>query len=134
MQGPPLLALPVELKLQIFSYLKNDLQPSLMLLRRTHSTSRQMISAQDCVGVDNKTTKIRMFAAEQNYGFLFTPTQYPCYNCLKVIDRSGFDQYPFSKYVSADVWTGFGANARPLGAHRTFERQCDNCWIAEPRF
>ncbi len=120
---PPLLALPVELKLQIFSYLKNDSQPSLMLLRRTHSTFRQIISAQDCVGVDNNLTKTRMLVAEQDYPFLFAPNQYPCYVCLKVIDQSGFDKDFLLKRALAGAWPGFGANARPLGDPRAYQRE-----------
>lgn len=131
---PPLLALPTELKLQIFSYLDDDSQPSLMLLRRTHSTFRHIISAKDCIGLDSKIKRKRMLVAEHKYPFLFARDHSPCYgSCLDVLEGSQFDNYPYEKLQSTGLWLGVGARARPLGASRAFERKCDNCRVKESK-
>lgn len=130
----PLLGLPDEIKSQILSYLKKDFKPSLMLLRRTHSTFRRIILAEDCIGTNNRTKRRRMLAAEHKYRFLFAPNHYPCYgSCLKVLEGTEFDEYPFENFRFSAVWAGVGAKARPLGAIRAFERRCDYCRICESR-
>lgn len=83
--SPPL-SLPIVLKLQILSYFENEFQPTLMLLRRTHSTFRPIISAQVCIGANQRIKARRMLAAEHVYPFLFAPNHYPCYGrCLAVL-------------------------------------------------
>lgn len=132
---PPLLALPLEIKLQIFSYLETDLQPSLMLLRRTHSTFRHMIPINDCISLDSQIKRRRMLVAELKYPFLFAQNHYPCYGpCLAVLEGSQFDNCPFHHQLQfTGLWLQLGAIARPLGASRAFERRCDDCWAQGPR-
>lgn len=99
----PLLALPTELKLHIISYLhdKEDPEPTLIILPRTHHIFRQLtpfapyrfrvLSRWDPTLRESK--KKKLLQAERKYPYLFPPKTLPCYRCLCVMKRSNFDQY-----------------------------------------
>ena len=95
---PPLLILPLELKLQILSnFSDHDSDPShaltLMVLRRTHKILRRITPNPSRV---IPPTAERFLAAEGQYPYLFphecTPSRslvflYPCYDCIGLISR-----------------------------------------------
>lgn len=95
---PPLLALPTELKLQIFCYLKTDERPSLMILRRTHSSLRGLISREDCMGHNWAMQGERLFYAEQEHPYLIPAGYYSCYYCKRVLSASHFSEYGGKEY------------------------------------
>ena len=103
---PPLLALPVELKLQIFDHLSNHKYGELWLaiLRRTHPQLRCLIPRQImpsimpdtsfsvaiypeyCRSIDLRINLL--WLTESEYPYLFPPGFRPCFDCGEVVDTS----------------------------------------------
>lgn len=121
---PPLLALPTELKLQIFSYLKTERRPSLMILRRTHSSLRGLISREESIAQTSQLNTERMWNAEHDHQYLIPPGCFPCYICNQVLSASHFDDMKKRNGI-VDVE---GPKGRPLGCARAQDRACDDCW------
>ncbi len=86
---PPLLALPLELKLQIFSYLSG----SLIILRRTHSSFRHIIPRNRITSSPRRIRTAQLVFAEDNHSYLFPPDHYPCYVCFRALPGSQFDSF-----------------------------------------
>lgn len=137
---PPLLALPLELKLKILSnfsdYASESSDPdhalALMMLRRTHRSFRQIIPS--------PWKKIRpradhLLAAKRKHKYLFTlrcwcphPGHHcndytgsdylPCYECLELREcRGNFRNYHVASHGDYE-----------LGAEHAGKRICDKCW------
>ena len=103
---PPLLALPVELKLQIFYHLSNHKYGELWLatLRRTHPLFRYLIPRQTmpsvmpraslsvatyreyCRRMDFRMDLLRL--TESDHPYLFPPGFHPFFDCGEVVDSS----------------------------------------------
>lgn len=84
----PLLALPLELKLQIFSYSEDRYNCSLIILRRTHSSLRHIIPRRQLptwpVWVGRET---EFRSAENKHPYLFPLDRFPCYGCFRCFPR-----------------------------------------------
>ena len=89
---PPLLALPVELKLAIISHLPQDEFPTRACLRRTHSSFLTLIpkthvrSPLSDVDLPNQLLK-----TELEYVYLLPADHYPCYFCARVLPLEAFE-------------------------------------------
>ena len=82
----PLLRLPVELKQHIISYLFDDAFPSLVCLRRTHTTFLTVIpKAQIRSKLSEKNLFHQLCAAETLHPYLLPENHYPCYTCARVL-------------------------------------------------
>ena len=129
---PPLLALPVELKLHILSYLsvkKPFLSPgqnilSLMILRRTHRSFREIIPHAPYASVVRPSKLFLLLEAEINHPYLFPPNHYPCYGCLWLIEGSGFGR------CDTPAWDcDLEPHAvPPLQSKKAAGRRCNACW------
>lgn len=106
---PPLLALPIELKLQIFTHLSNHSYGLLWLtiLRRTHPLLRPLIPRQPMPipmpraslrppsyhdflqKVDLRMNLLRL--TDSDHPYLFPPGFYPCFLCGEVVDCGRLD-------------------------------------------
>lgn len=88
---PPLLALPMEMKLQIISYLPHDKSPNLACLRRTHKSFRVIIPKSD---IRSKSPPIilhrQLLDTELNHSYLLPLDHYPCYRCTAVLPSQNF--------------------------------------------
>ena len=88
---PPLLALPVEVKLKIISCLPHDEYPSQACLRRTHSSFLPLIPKSD---IRSKLTETelcnQLLRTELEYAYLLPPAHYPCYFCARVQPLDAF--------------------------------------------
>ena len=155
---PNLLTLPDELKLQILSNLYNDdNDPSnaltLMILRRTHKSLRQLIPNPWKAA---RPTAKHYITAERRYPYLFPfrctcnlsgpcysdrcPGPYfdlfPCYDCLRVIKWGDPYDIPrnknFKNYEIAYLREGEGdpweAHWDDPGSKHAQDRICDECW------
>ncbi|CAF9927109.1 MAG: hypothetical protein ALECFALPRED_003622 [Alectoria fallacina] len=144
---PPLLALPLELKEQIFAELSSHEggELSLTILRRTHPVFRYLVPRKPLALVTpyqpgdtpskreyNRTLDIRrerLLFAELNHPYLFPPDLYPCYTCGEVLGGSHFEPYTSRYFRSGCLDT----RHMPLGtsaAHGTGssnERKCESC-------
>ena len=81
-----LLALPLELQLEIISLLAHDEYPSLACLRRTHSHFLALIpKAQIRSGLSRTEVCSQLRKTELEYGYLLPPEHYPCYFCARVL-------------------------------------------------
>lgn len=124
---PPLLALPLELKLQILSYLPtkgvyND-DVSLIVLRRTHRLFRNIIPRAPYNGAPYKSKFKR---AERQHLYLIPPMTYPCYYCRRVLEVSDFGRSDIpQKWYSSNSAPGV---VRPLGSTELDDRWCNDCW------
>lgn len=120
----PLLALPLELKYEIISHLCDGNDPesklALMLLRRTHSLFRQLITRKQCLTQGYMIAK-QLFLAERNYPMLFLPGMRPCYYCKRLL--LGFE-FVFQR--SFEVFT-CDEQKIPFGADDAMGRQCVQC-------
>ena len=126
---PPLLTLPTEMKLHIISYLLDtedfgDFDPSLIILRRTHSTFRAIIPSTpygppvlDDLMLRYAREK-RLLQAERHHPYLIPPNKFPCYGCQLVLDSSTFGNFNLlssdSGLGDSEVFTG--GRILPLGA------------------
>ena len=123
----PLQALPTELKLQIISYIpdKEDPEPTLIILRRTHRTFRDIIRpAPYGPPVPFNTTlrearKNRLLQAEHKYPHLIPRNMLPCYRCLCVLDHLKFD-------LLEGEMPG-GGRTKFLGYREAHTRFCSRC-------
>ena len=89
---PPLLTLPVELKLEIISHLPHDEYPSRACLRRTHSSFLQLIPKADIRSkLSDTELSNQLLKTEMEYAYLFPPDHYPCYMCARVLPLGAFD-------------------------------------------
>ena len=103
---PPLLALPIELKLQIFDHLSNHEYGHLWLaiLRRIHPLLRYLIPRQTMPSVMSRSyfsvatyraltrrmdIRIKLLRlTESDHPYLFPPGFHPCFDCGEVVDSS----------------------------------------------
>lgn len=90
---PPILALPLELKQQIPSYLCGDdiecSNVTKMILRRTYLDLRNIISSDyHFVSKLGFTKAWQMFFAEREHPNLIPPNHHPCYQCYKLLGIS----------------------------------------------
>ena len=115
-----LLALPLELQLEIISLLAHDEYPSLACLRRTHSHFLALIpKAQIRSGLSRTELCSQFRKTELEYEYLLPPKHYPCYFCARVL--------PHEALTSVFVW------GRPLTVdperRGTFgNRCCNDCY------
>ena len=116
---PPLLALPVELKMQIFAHLSHRKYGELWLtiLRRTHPLLRCLISprirpiarprgshsvaasSRYCRRMDLRIQLL--WVTESEHPYLFPPGFHPCFNCGEVVDSSHLDTYRYTATPNA---------------------------------
>ena len=158
---PYLLTLPDELKLQILSnFYSDDSDPrnalTLMILRRTHKSFRQLIPNP---WKEARPTAKHYIAAERRYPYLFPnactctrPSRhsnhceypcylsFPCYDCLRVIERGVWDGPPYDepyhdnfKNFEVAHWKSKEDYYRhpyrdTLGGKHAQDRLCDECW------
>lgn len=144
---PPLLALPLELKQQIFADISEfeDGELWLTILRRTHPMLRYLIPRKTIAPVtpysrNNMSIRLqyyrtleirkdRFLFAEVNHPYLFPPDFYPCSSCGEVLSGSHFEPYR-PRYVSEGL-----KNTRhiPLGSVAAHDlgspdqRLCKSC-------
>ena len=90
--SPSLVTLPVELKLEIISYLPHDEYPTRACLRRTHPSFFHIIPKSD-IRSRLALTKFadQLLETELEYAYLFPPEHYPCYLCVRVLPLGAFD-------------------------------------------
>lgn len=138
---PPLLALPVELKLKILSNFSDHASDpghalTLMILRRTHKSFRLIIPNP---WRDIRATEEHFLAAERQHSYLLPfecrchPTCtsqhcpeprysfFPCYDCKKLVRRRWFCNYRIAYFRDDTPWD-------LLGAENAQDRICDSCW------
>ena len=146
---PPLLALPLELKLQILSSFSDyDSDPdhalALVILRRTHKSLRDIIPNP---WKSAEPAKEHFLAAERQHPYLFPwrcscehypecipehysepfPLFYPCYYCMRLKDRFEFRNYVIA--IDDDEPAPRNINEK----QPAILRKCDHCWWAELR-
>ena len=117
----PILALPLELKLLIISYLSDDEDGhsifTMMILRRTHPAFRDIVPRDHRFASNSNTLKrTLLYLAETKFPYLIPLSHYPCYGCRKVLHRSHFD-------LDIESW---GVVA-PIGWQSLSRRPCDEC-------
>lgn len=90
---PPLLVLPVEIKLEIISSIPHDRHPTLACLRRTHSSFLNLIPK---ATIRSKLSRLalcdQLLTTETHYAYLLPPDHYPCHVCARVLPT---DAFPF---------------------------------------
>ena len=119
---PPFLALPLELKLQIFSYFRDTPDCSLRILRRVHSSLRHVIPRGRSTfpySISVRTAELR--TAEEKHPYLFPPDHSPCYRCYDVLPGSSFDDSYSDLRFAIDIM---------LFGREIFrdERTCNGCY------
>lgn len=118
----PLLALPLELKLEIISYLIPSDTPDLALLRRTYSSFHAAIPKSQ---LRSKPTALelrdQLFNAQFFYSYLLPNQHLPCRECSILFPRDTFDER--WKVV---VMSHYGGN------DDGYVGFCFNCWIRRP--
>lgn len=139
---PPLLALPLEMKLKILSNFSDHASDpghalTLMILRRTHKSFRLIIPN------PWKTilpTREHFLAAERQHPYLFPwKCQYhysncnlnhcfgsrvslhPYYDCVRLVRSCWFRNYKIAHFKD-DAWEDL------IGAENAQDRMCDGCW------
>lgn len=91
---PPLLALPVELKLQIIWHIPRDEYPLLACLRRTHSSFLDLIPKAHIRSQLSETELCKqLIKTELEYAYLLPSGHYPCYVCAKILPLDSFVEY-----------------------------------------
>ena len=135
--SPPLLALPLELKLQILSYLSvddpdDDDDVSLIILRRTHRSFRNIIPHAPYTSKDRTHNGLQLEQAEFEHPYLIPPLNYPCYQCLRVMEVSAFGRsdvrmHWYSSVLDLGVIT-------PIGSSWSNDRKCNACWDDAGRY
>ncbi len=153
---PPLLTLPLEIKLQILSYFDDDTDDvenelTLMVLRRTHKSLRQIVpkpwNGSSPGRRKRKLTRKHLLVAERNYPYLFPwqcgcaeptcrsndcPKPYftffPCYECRRLMDRDNFENYQIAYFRDEhDRWFGPDTPWDLMGGEHARHRLCDEC-------
>lgn len=133
---PPLLRLPNELKLHIFSYFSEaeDFEPTLIILRRTHRAFRDIIPPipygpprrGDLACTKSREQKLLVAENRANrHLYLIPPNMFPCYWCLLVLDSSAFGTPP---RLAANRHLFQGLLYLPLGSPQAWARTCKRCW------
>ena len=158
---PYLLTLPDELKLQILSNFYNDHSDprnalTLMILRRTHKSFRQLVPNP---WKEARPTAEHYITAERRYPYLFPNAcactrpsghsddhcyrcylSFPCYECLRVIKRGVWDGPPYDvpynenfRTFEVAYWKLEGDYYErtywdTLGGEHAQDRVCDECW------
>ena len=127
---PPLLALPLELKLHILSYLHLDdddyADLSLIILRHTHRSFRNIIPHAPYASKDKTHNEFQLDRAERQYPYLIPPMTYPCYGCLGIVECSGFGRHDIGR-----GWYSSDSAPRvvvPLGSPKASLRTCNACY------
>ena len=148
---PPLLALPLEIKLQILSNFDDDTDDvenglTLMVLRRTHKSFRQIIPNPGNRASPGRKQRSRprkhLLVAERKDTYLFPwhcgcwestcrskdcPEPYfmffPCQDCGWLEDRNKFKNYELAYSIlrSATSWD-------LIGGEHAEDRLCADCW------
>ena len=147
----PLLALPLETKLQILSNFSEDAADpenaiTLMILRRTHSSFRQIIPNPWDESLPDHG---HVLATERQHPYLFPwecrcsgqacrsdhcPNPYyffyPCYRCLKLLSRhDNFCNYQMAhsrlRHEGKDGGEGL---SEVMGGENIEDRLCGECW------
>lgn len=110
-----------------------------MILRRTHKSFRRIIPNP---WNESDPRDDHFLAAERKHKYLF-PLHYrscscrdrsrhgaicdcpvailPCYACIRLRNRHGFNNYQVASYADEEDWD-------TLGAERAEKRICDECW------
>ena len=118
---PSLLALPVEIKMQIFTHLASSYL-ALKVLRRTHRSFRALIPKLRRIQyVSADDYRAYLLAAERTSSSLFPPNLYPCHSCSKVLPAEYFcDQSIVGEY--------------DIGQARGHDRFCIDCGFRKNRY
>lgn len=146
---PPLLALPVEIKLKILSYFSDDsssrhsIDPTnaltLMILRRTHKSFRRLITNP---WKERQPTSEHIFTAECHHPYLFPSSSWSsvkvlyCYSCGSFLGRHVFRNWEFAYDLFQDDENSSNEDGREHdeeswddhGGKHARKRHCDWCW------
>ena len=117
----PLLALPVELKMQIITHLASSYL-ALKVLRRTHRSFCALIPRLRRIQyVSAGDYSAFLLAAERTSSSLFPPNLYPCHLCSKVLPAEYFcDQSIVGEY--------------DIGQARSHDRFCIDCGFRKNKY
>lgn len=126
---PPLLALPVELQLEVFSYLSDTNASSLITLRRTHSSFRPLIPLGHFTSLPPVSQRAQLLIAEDHHAYLFPPDGFPCYGCRRVLPGSTFDVF-YTMYAQGCTWSRRMEGCVSRGGIRKGTRRCRECLSA----
>ena len=128
---PPLLMLPLEIKLHIFS-LFDLTEPTLIILRRTHRSFYNIIPRAPYAKGEERLECHRFLTAEQRYPYLFPPSMLPCYRCLQVLEDSNFSTYdtPGAPSLLKNRHYLPARDTEPLGSEKAYRLHCDACWTS----
>jgi len=128
---PPLITLPVEIKLKIMSYISEggrDIpsgrycpQPTLMTLRRVHRSFRQLIPYDPYFHAIGYWRIDQLRAGERNVSHPLPVFFYPCYGCLAILYVSDFDRRNTTRL-------------RGVGGEKAHERLCQGCVRSREEF
>ena len=126
-------------KLQITSYISNkeDPEPTLIILRRTHGTFRNLVPpAPYGPGVMGNSAlvhsrKKRLQQAEREQKYLIPPKMLPCYRCLRVLGRLAFDKFetymPDWRISVYDTGSCAEERVKSLGCTNAHTRRYSRC-------
>lgn len=98
---PPLLRIPMEIKLHIFSYLEGP-EPTLIILRRTHSHFRSVIPKVSLRATLSETDYRDHLIAAEKYAngdgrlSLFPPKKLVCFRCFHILPVKKFSNQNFT--------------------------------------
>lgn len=122
----PLIALPLEMKQHIFSYLKGP-EPTLIVLRRTHPHFRHIIPKRnhrkELHYADERAYLIAAdkLAADDKQPKLFLPNHLACFTCLEVM--------PSEKFSDRNTY-----KARRVGGKDAHKRFCLDCGLRDQKY
>ncbi len=112
---PPLLALPMELKLQIILCLPHDKSPNLACLRRTHTSFRDIIPKSDIRShLSPSLLCSQLLDTELNHSYLLPLHHFPCYRCIAVLPSQAFHPWMLQCNVA-------------IGGTYAYNRFCRSC-------
>ncbi len=112
---PPLLALPMELKLQIILCLPHDKSPNLACLRRTHTSFRDIIPKSDIRSHLSPSLLCgQLLDTELNHSYLLPLHHFPCYRCIAVLPFQAFHPWMLQCNVA-------------IGGAYAYNRFCRSC-------
>lgn len=118
---PPLLALPLEIKQDIFAYLHDSREPTLAILRRTHSSFYRIIPRSELRSKVPRQLGSQLLRAEARYPYLLPPGHYTCFECLCVLPRNSFSDNETHK-------------GKGLGSVKAHQRFCLSCGVTRGRY
>lgn len=87
-----LLALPVEIKQLILTHLSDSLEPTLAILRRTHSCFYHLISKTQLRPEWREQLDSQLHQVETTYPYLMPKAHFICYECLYVLPEHKFNE------------------------------------------